>query len=182
MTSDEWYTPRSAVVPIIEHLKPNSRVLCPFDTEKSNFVKEFKERGFQVTHSHISEGTDFFTLPKPDVDYVISNPPFSEFDRILTRLYEWNIPFAMVWTTQRLFDSRFRMQIAEGGCEVLFLYPRIAFLSGEGKDKYRRPNFQSCYWCRGILPKQILFAEIEQEQCEGQISIFDMKGEQYEMV
>lgn len=115
MTSDEWYTPRSAVVPIIEYLKPNSRVLCPFDTENSNFVKALTERGFQVTHSHISEGVDFFSLPKPDVDYVISNPPFSKFDRILTKLYEWGIPFAMVWTSNRIFDSRERIACAVGG-------------------------------------------------------------------
>lgn len=174
MTSDEWYTPRSAVVPIIEYLKPNSRVLCPFDTEKSNFVKELKERGFQVTHSHISEGVDFFSLPKPDVDYVISNPPFSKFDRILTRLYEWNIPFAMVWTSNRIFDSRERIKCAVGGVELLFMYPRVSYLI-DGKKTYRAPNFQSCYWCRGILPKQILFAEVQREQCEGQLSMFDMK-------
>jgi len=113
--NDEWYTPMSAVEPIIEYLKPNSRILCPFDTKESNFVKALKEKGFKVTHSHISEGIDFFRLPKPDVDYIVSNPPFSKFDEILQRLYEWNIPFAMVWTTQRLFDSRFRMRISEGG-------------------------------------------------------------------
>ena len=65
--------------------------------------------------------------------------------------------------------------------EILFLYPRITFISGEGK-KSVRPNFQSCYWCSGILPKQIMFAEVEEEQCEGQLSIFDMKGNYDEVV
>jgi len=177
MTSDEWYTPREVVKTIIDYLKPNSRVLCPFDTEQSFFVREFESRGFLVQHSHISEGKDFFSLPRPDVDYIISNPPFSRFDEILERLYEWDIPFAMIWNTQRLFDSRFRMQLAEvGGVELLFLYPRITFISGEGK-KSVRPNFQSCYWCRGILPQRIMFAFVEEGQCEGQINMFEKENE-----
>lgn len=146
MTSDEWYTPRSAVVPIIEHLKPNSRVLCPFDTENSNFVKELTERGFLVDQSHISEGIDFFSLPKPDVDYVVSNPPFSRFDEILNRLYEWGIPFAMIWNTQRLFDSQFRMRIAEigGGGDLVLISSHNIYQRGREEE------------CKAELPELLL--------------------------
>ena len=41
--SDEYYTPREAVLPIIKFIdrgnKPQYTVWCPFDTENSNFVK-----------------------------------------------------------------------------------------------------------------------------------------------
>ena len=53
---------------------------------------------------------------------------------------------------------------------MLFLYPRVAFISKDGK-KGQRPNFQSCYWCRDVLPKQIMFADIGEEQCDGQIKL-----------
>lgn len=37
--NDEFYTPQYAVMPILKYVKPNSRVLCPFDTKDSWFVK-----------------------------------------------------------------------------------------------------------------------------------------------
>ena len=77
---DEYYTPECAILPIIKFLKPGSTILCPFDTEDSNFVKVFKEQGFNVLHSHISEGKNFFKIRKirTKVDYIISNPPYSK--------------------------------------------------------------------------------------------------------
>lgn len=82
---DEYYTPECAIYPIIKFLKPGSTVLCPFDTEDSNFVKVLREQGFNVLHSHISEGKDFFKLRKikTKVDYIISNPPYSKRQRSL---------------------------------------------------------------------------------------------------
>jgi len=43
--SDEWYTPVEAVLPIMQYLKPHSRIWCPFDTEESNYYKLLKEGG-----------------------------------------------------------------------------------------------------------------------------------------
>ena len=45
---DEWYTPAEAVKPILKHLKPGAKVLCPFDTPESNFVKILTKNGFKV--------------------------------------------------------------------------------------------------------------------------------------
>ena len=41
--NDEFYTPKYAVLPILKYLKSNSKILCPFDTEDSNFVKILKQ-------------------------------------------------------------------------------------------------------------------------------------------
>ena len=41
--SDEKYTPRYAVLPIIKYLSQKARVWCPFDTEHSEFVLALKE-------------------------------------------------------------------------------------------------------------------------------------------
>ena len=60
--TDEWYTNRDSVEMIIPYLRDNGyhKILCPFDKEKSNFVKVLREHGFEVTYSHIDTGTDFF--------------------------------------------------------------------------------------------------------------------------
>ena len=54
--SDEKYTPRYAVLPIIKYLSQKARVWCPFDTEHSEFVLALKEHKFKVVHSHICTG------------------------------------------------------------------------------------------------------------------------------
>ena len=104
---------------------------------------------------------DFFSLDKPNVDYVISNPPFSIRDAILKRLYEWRIPFAMIFNANGLFDSRNRLTLAKRyGAETFFVYPRIKFIDGNGERN--SPPFQSCYWCYNILPKGLMFEVIEE--------------------
>ena len=156
---DEWYTPTNAVIPITKYIRGGYRVLCPFDTEKSNFVAVLKE-GWDVQYSHIFTGTDFFELDKPDVDYIISNPPFSRRDDVLQRLYEWGIPFAMIFNANGLFDSKVRMRLAKTyGAEVLYMYPRVKFSDNKGNGE--KSPFQSCYWCYKILPEKIMFEYTE---------------------
>ena len=42
--NDEYYTPNYAITPILRYLKPNSIVWCPFDTDKSNYVKMLRKK------------------------------------------------------------------------------------------------------------------------------------------
>ena len=96
ISGDERYTPFYAVKPILKYLKPNSIIWCPFDKEWSSFVVLLRESGHTVVASHIDDGKDFFLQPYSYADYIISNPPFSEKDRVLDRLYHWGIPFMML--------------------------------------------------------------------------------------
>jgi hypothetical protein len=78
---DEYYTPVYAVELIERYLKPHSKILCPFDTVDSNFVKYLSLKGHYVSYSHIVSGIDFFSFTKEqvkDYDYIVSNPPFSD--------------------------------------------------------------------------------------------------------
>ena len=60
--NDEFYTPEYAVKPILKYMQPTSSIWCPFDTEKSLFVKIFRESGHNVIATHIEKGEDFFRL------------------------------------------------------------------------------------------------------------------------
>lgn len=173
---DEWYTPKEAVKIILPFIKPMSRVLCPFDTSKSEFVINLIEQGHEVTFSHIDTGTDFFNISKPDVDYIISNPPFSKRDAILERLYEWKIPFAMVFNANGLFDSKTRSTLAKTyGAEVIYMYPRVRFIDTDGNKN--SPPFQSCYWCYKMIPEKLRFDFLEEETEQKKLSLeTDIKG------
>ena len=99
--SDEYYTPREAVKPIIKYIdrgnKPQYTIWCPFDTEESEYVKCIQEAGHKVIFSHIDNGQNFFEYePSEHYDYIISNPPFSIKDDILKRLSELDKPFAIL--------------------------------------------------------------------------------------
>ena len=94
---DEYYTPVILVKPILEYIKPNSTVWCPFDTSQSEFVLLLKDAGHKVIQSHKWYGKDFFEYePDEPYDYIISNPPFTLKKKILKRLYKLDKPFAMI--------------------------------------------------------------------------------------
>lgn len=164
---DEYYTPSEAVFPILEYLKPNSNILCPFDTKESNFVKIFGEEGYKVYHSHISEGKDFFKMkikPTTKIDYIISNPPYSLRDKVFEKLFDLNIPFAMLINDVNLFDSKKRFELFKNKeVELLYLHPRVKFVFKNDNNEWQKTSgvFQSVYLCYKILPKNIIIKEIK---------------------
>ena len=94
---DEYYTPAILVKPILNFIKENSVVWCPFDTEHSEFVIALQEKGIKVIYSHLLYGQDFFDYePQEHYDYIVSNPPFTLKLKVFERLYQLGKPFAMV--------------------------------------------------------------------------------------
>ena len=159
---DEYYSPQNVVDMIVPYILRGgySKVWCPFDTSESKFVTTFQELGFDVAYGHIDTGQDFFDYTDPQGEIVVSNPPFSKRDAIFERLYEMDIPFALVMNFNGLFDSRKRGKLfREHGVEMLVPYGRMSF---EHKDRGRRnnPNFQSVYVCNKLLDKQIVFSDV----------------------
>lgn len=147
--TDVWFTPDWAVEVIADYIPERSRILCPFDSKESAFYRVLSERGHEVEASTLSEGVDFFERSLDGYDYVISNPPFSQKDQILTRLYDEDKKFALICNWNGLFDSRKRIDLAARGAELIVLYPRVQYVSESGAEK--NVPYQSCYWCRGIL-------------------------------
>lgn len=158
--TDEWYTPAECVEIIVPYLKRGGhrKILCPFDTKDSNFVKVLTEQGFDVTYSHISTGTDFFRIELKGYDAIVSNPPFSKRQKILERLFESKLPFAMILNFNGLFDSKSRWELFKtNDFELIVPKGRMHFFNAECKDN--SPNFQSVYVCHGMTDKQIEFVE-----------------------
>ena len=161
---DEYYSPENAVEMILPVIRKRGfhKIWCPFDTSDSNFVKLLGKE-FDVVHGHISTGQDFFDFvaPPPEVECVISNPPFSKRDSIFERLYEWQIPFALIMNMNGIFDSKKRYELFKDK-KVEFLIPkgRMKFFTPDGTAK-NSPNFQSIYICSQMLDKQIEFSESE---------------------
>lgn len=162
--TDEWFTPETAITPLLPYISQFKRIWCPFDHNdsviQSNFVKVLTDAGHAVINSHIDYGQDFFTYsPSQPYDAIISNPPYSLRNEVLERLYALGKPFAMLVNYSGLFDNRIRFKLfQENGVQLFVLYGRTKFYKrGTLPDSGLSPLFQSIYVCNKILPQDILF-------------------------
>ena len=158
--SDEYYTPREAVLPIIKYIKRNSVIWCPFDTENSEFVKCFVEAGYKVIYSHIDNNKNFFEYePDEHYDYIISNPPFSIKDDILKRLDELNKPYAILLPLPSLQGQK-RFSYLRNS-QALIFDKRINFYTDiEHKNLAKGVSFATIYLCKKFLPKDLIFEKL----------------------
>ncbi len=165
--NDEFYTPTYAIKPIEKYINECSTIWCPFDTEDSIFVKRFRELGHKVIATHIFNGQDFFEMETPKCDYIISNPPYTLKAEVLGRLFEIGKPFAMLLGVVGLFESQKRFDIfRKNDFEIMYMNRRIAyFKSYEEQKPSLNPPFSSVYICKSMLPREIMFEEINKKAC-----------------
>jgi len=163
--NDEFYTPNYAIEPLLKHLKTNSKIWCPFDTNESNFVKLLKKEGHSVSNSHISEGLDFFDADKEkckSFDYIISNPPYSIKAEVFQKLFELERPFAMLVGVVGLFESKKRFEMfRDNKIEVMYFDKRISyFKSYDDQKPSLNPPFSSVFLCSNVLENVIVFENV----------------------
>ncbi len=158
--NDECYTPKYGVEPILEYIKKDWVVWCPFDTEESEFVKVLRENNVKVIHSHIDNEQNFFTYkPTEHWDCIISNPPFSNKRKYFERAIELGKPFALIMTNTWLNDSAPKQLFMKKDLQLLMFDKRMKFLNnGVVQDKI---TFSSSYYCWNFLPKQIIMKELQ---------------------
>lgn len=165
---DENYTPRYAVEPIIKYLDKTKiqTVWCPFDNEQSWFVKLLKENGFNVIFTHLESGDDFFNMPVPPCDAIISNPPYSLKTEVLERLFKLRIPFAVLVGVVGLFESQRRFNLFKSNqFEIMYFNKRVAFFKNfDEQTPSLHPPFSSVFITSNILPKQIVFEVINNRE------------------
>ena len=161
--NDEFYTPSYAIQPILKYIPGGSVVWCPFDREESLFVSELRKYGCKVIHTHIADGQDFFEIPVPECDYIISNPPYSAKGQVLHRLFQIGKPFAMLVGVVGLFESQERFEMfRDNSFEIMYLNRRVAYFKDYTEKKPSlNPPFSSVYVCHNMLPEKIIFEEIQ---------------------
>ena len=166
--NDEFYTPKYAIKPILKYIPKERVVWCPFDTKDSNFVKMLEERGNEVIATHRDNGFDFFNYApeKYEYDYIVSNPPYSRKADVLKRLFELNMPFAMLLGVVGLFESQNRFEMfRDNEFEVMYMNRRVSYFKNYDDQKPSlNPPFSSVYITKDMLPKKIVFEEIDKKE------------------
>lgn len=129
--------------------------------EHSEYVKVFRAAGFKVIHSHIDEDKNFFFYePEEPYDIIISNPPFSQKDNVLKRLYELNKPYAMLLPIPTL-QGQARFPWMKDGLQYLGFDKRINYYMNQDFTQVQKGvSFGSCYLCKKFLPKDLIIEEL----------------------
>lgn len=89
--------------------------------------------------------------------------PYSLKGEVFERLFQLNIPFAMLVGVVGLFESQKRFKMfREHDFEIMYLNRRVSYFKNYADQKPSlNPPFSSVYVCKGMLPKQIIFEEIQ---------------------
>lgn len=173
-SSDEVYTPSYAVKPLIKYIQEYACknqcdknhplvIWCPFDTKNSEYVKIFSNLEYvKVIYSHIDDGKNFFYYePEEQYDIIISNPPFSQKDNVLKRLYELNKPYAMLLPIPAL-QGQARFKYMKDGLQYLGFDKRINYYTNADFSQIQKGvSFGSCYLCKKFLPKDLILEELD---------------------
>jgi hypothetical protein len=165
VAGDETYTPYYAVIPLLEFIPNNWRIWCPFDEKWSAYYQTFTENGYDVIHSSLKGGQDFFDYLPPDCfDIIVSNPPYSIKDKVIERLYELNKPFMMLMPVAGL-QAKKRFNYFKTGLELLVFNERIDYHTrGDFEKPKKGVHFGSMYFCKSILPEKFVFRELHKFQ------------------
>lgn len=153
--NDEYYTPPILARAIVPYVPKDKVVWCPFDTEDSEFVIRLRENGNKVIATHIWNGQNFFTYePTEHYDMIISNPPFSKKIEVFKRLFDLGKPFAMVMNLVALNYINVCNLFLDKGVQLLIPDKRVSYDGGG-------VSFSSAYFCKGILPNDLVFCHLE---------------------
>jgi len=149
---DEYYTPEILAGVIVKYIPEGATVWLPFDTENSEFVHAFNGRN-EVIYSHIWNGQCFFEYEPEQYDYIVSNPPFTRKLEVLDRLYSLEKPFAMVLPLPMLNYQEVGSFFLDKDLQLLIVDKKVSF---DGNTA----SFNNSFFCRGVLPKDIVFESL----------------------
>lgn len=150
---DECYTPNYALEVLFSYLDKNKNYYEATSNISSNIIDCAKQNGFNFISSN---GRNFLKDALPDFDAVITNPPYSIKDKFITKCYELDKPFALLLPVTAL-QGKYRGKLfGKHGIELLVLNSRVDF-TGKGA-----PHFGVAWFCKNILPSDLIFTDIEQ--------------------
>lgn len=120
-------------------------------------------------YSHILTSEDFFVYEPEEWDLIVSNPPFSIKQKVVARCLALGKPFALLLSNLWLNSSAPARLFREKEMQMLLFDKRIQFT--EKNAAY----FGSSYFCWKVLPKQIVFENLNRSRYEESRMADDMK-------
>ena len=157
---DHFDTPAYAMMPLLPYIRPEWTVWEPTDTHgNSQIAGALRRHGCKVL-STCKGSFDFLTgdlLPAMlEADAIVTNPPYTLKDEFIARCYDIGKPWAMLMPLTALEGIGRGKMFRENGVELLVLDRRVEFTGGSCW-------FATSWFASGILPRQIIFAELDKK-------------------
>ena len=149
--SDECYTPKEALLPLIEYLDKSKLYYDCTSGVSSNIVDFLNNNGFRCLSSM---GKDFLTThPPSEGDVILTNPPFSKKDKFIEKCYNLQKPFALLLPVSSLQGQKRGKMFSKFGIELLVLNKRVDF------TRKGSPHFGVAWFCYRILKDKLNFSK-----------------------
>ena len=139
MVEDDYMTPRQAWKNIIDYIPKDKTIWEPFygDGKSGEYLRDL---GYNVIH----ENEDFFENNKGDI--IISNPPFSKYKEILSRLLKIDKPFILILPISKLCTNTIRDHFTYDH-KLQLIIPRKRIQFYKTGIQHNRCNFDCAYYC-----------------------------------
>ena len=156
--NDEFYTRYEDVKYYMNFWKDylkNKIIYCPFDTDASAFVKYFKEelkagniRELIYTSNNYEENGDIFDYVSKNNGVVISNPPFSIYNKIINYFKSYDVKYIMIGPSLKICVKDCYMELIAGTLWRSYtMIEKFSTPTGETKNV-------ACNWYNNIRSKQ----------------------------
>ena len=153
-SNDEYYTPREVWGNIDAYL-PKDRVVWEcFYNKDSHSAEHLRGLGCTVVY----EDVDFFDSDFGEI--IVTNPPFSMKEKVMTRLHELDKPFILLLPIHSVC-TRFVKTLFKNTLQIIIPDTRIHYESKDENGNMRtlkRTSFDSVYVCYKMnLPRDMLW-------------------------
>ena len=145
---DEYYTPKYVVEILLQYIDKLKikTIWCPCDKETSEYVKTFKQNGFNVINTHIENGQDFLNYePNEHYDAIITNPPFSLKNEFMEKCISLGKPFALLLSATCIQSASLINIISKCESFNFIMFDKRISYNGD------RPPFPSWYFTNKLL-------------------------------
>ena len=144
--ADECYTPPDAVLPLLQYLDRGKTWYEASSGISKSIVTTMTDNGFRCDES---DG-DFF-LQSDVRDGIVTNPPYSQKDKWISRCYDLGKPWALLLPVSAFQGQKRGEMFSKHGVDVLVLNKRPNFTGGSGA------HFGVAWFTWGILPERLIF-------------------------
>ena len=156
---DHFDTPDYAVKPLLPSISKRWTVWEPTDTTgKSRITAVLRKHGCKVKSTGKTKFDFLKDTPSFEFDCIITNPPYSLKDEFIERCDMFGKPRALLMPLTALEGVHRGLMFRDLGLSfgVLVLDRRVEYTSGS-------VWFNTSWFCCGILPQQLMFAELEKK-------------------
>jgi len=161
---DRCQTPPYALDPLLPYIPKHMTVWEPAVGE-GYLANEMIRKGYEVVgtdlcYSTTEDNQDFLISDIPEVDCIITNPPYSIKYEWIARCYEIELPFALLIPVDTIGAAKAQALFSKYGISILYMNQRIDFKMPDKGWSGSGSFFPTAWYTYKLLPEPIMFSSV----------------------